>query len=368
MKKFEKKLRHKIQYSIHNNFGLENFDNHRFAEIPILPKISMLNRFKSFLKKNVKYKTYRIANSCIQKLEYRDELEWLWNHLNHDDKKLLIELITYRILGFRRVKLSRNNYNYRRVINKAKSMADFDDTLDPKFMHFLLYKMDLTSLGKNIKFYFSPNGIAIDFMLEQYAYKKNKKTIVEASNGDVVLDLGGCWADTAIYFADKVGEKGKVFSFEFIPNNISIFQKNVLFNKHLSKVINLISHPVSNVSGELVYFFDEGPGSKIKSEPFENQTGKVETISIDDFVQRNNLETVDFIKMDIEGAELQALNGAIHTINKFKPKLAIAIYHSMSDFVKIPRWIIDLNLGYEIYLDHFTIHSEETVIYAKIKS
>ena len=69
--------------------------------------------------------------------------------------------------------------------------------------------------------------------------------------------------------------------------------------------------------------------------------------------------------MDIEGAEPSALEGAIETIKKFKPKLAIAIYHSMDDFVNIPNWILDLNLGYEIFIDHYTIHAEETVCFAK---
>ena len=69
--------------------------------------------------------------------------------------------------------------------------------------------------------------------------------------------------------------------------------------------------------------------------------------------------------MDIEGTEPNALNGAIETIKKFKPKLAIAIYHSTDDFVNIPNWILDLNLNYELFLGHFTIHSEETVCFAK---
>ena len=70
--------------------------------------------------------------------------------------------------------------------------------------------------------------------------------------------------------------------------------------------------------------------------------------------------------MDIEGAETSALNGAIETIKRFKPKLAIAIYHSLVDMYKIPELILSLNLGYEIFIDHFTLHEEETVCYAKI--
>jgi len=72
--------------------------------------------------------------------------------------------------------------------------------------------------------------------------------------------------------------------------------------------------------------------------------------------------------MDIEGAESKALAGAIKTIERFRPKLAIAIYHSMDDFIKIPKWIMDLNLGYEIYIGHYTIHAEESICFAKSAS
>ena len=51
---------------------------------------------------------------------------------------------------------------------------------------------------------------------------------------------------------------------------------------------------------------------------------------------------------------------------KFKPILAIAIYHSMEDFINLPKWILNLNLGYKLYLSHNTIHAEETIIYAII--
>lgn len=70
--------------------------------------------------------------------------------------------------------------------------------------------------------------------------------------------------------------------------------------------------------------------------------------------------------MDIEGAEPFALKGAIETIKTFKPVLAIAIYHSIDDFIHIPKWIDSLNLGYKFYLGHYTIHSEETILFAQI--
>ena len=68
--------------------------------------------------------------------------------------------------------------------------------------------------------------------------------------------------------------------------------------------------------------------------------------------------------MDIEGAEPYALKGAEDTIRKYKPSLAIAIYHSMSDFVNIPEYIYSMELGYKLYMGHYSIHAEETILFA----
>src|SRR5207245_758853 len=88
--------------------------------------------------------------------------------------------------------------------------------------------------------------------------------------------------------------------------------------------------------------------------------------SIDSMVDSGEIERVDFIKMDIEGSELAALKGAARSIARFKPKLAISIYHQPEDFVNIPTFINSLDLGYRMYIEHYTIHHEETVLYADV--
>ncbi|WP_166636555.1 FkbM family methyltransferase [Salegentibacter sp. 24] len=222
----------------------------------------------------------------------------------------------------------------------------------------------MKDIGYDIEFFFTEKGIAVDFILEQYAYKKKAKTVVGAEEGDVVFDLGACWGDTALYFADKVGDEGKVYSFEFIPGNIEIFNKNILLNPRLNRRIQLIPHPVTDRAGDSIFFFDNGPGSKVSSESFLEQAGDCTTESIDNFVKQNAIKKVDYIKMDIEGAEKLALEGAINTIKRFKPKLAIAIYHSLDDFATVPTWIMNLDLNYKIFIDHFSIHAEETICFA----
>jgi len=369
MHNFKSVLERKLLQSRYNNFGIENYDECRFGEFPKLntPSQGLYLKTKNIVKRIVGYKKNKYLNTQIKFLtKYESGLERIFKLVNPEGQKFLVELIAYRLLGYKKVKLARNNKAYWSAIDLANSLMDRNDTYNPHFLNFILHKCDLRIIGYNIRLYLSGLGVAIDFIFEQYTYKSEDKTIVSVEKGDVVLDLGACWGDTALYFAYKTGELGKVYSFEFIPDNIKLFNLNVSLNSNLTNQIELIQHPVSNKSNVKVYFKDDGPSSKIEFEKFKGLTGITSTISIDDFVQKNRITKVDFIKMDIEGAESLALEGAINTIKKFKPKLAIAIYHSMNDFVNIPDWIIELNLGYKLYLGHYTIHSEETIIFAKV--
>ena len=132
-------------------------------------------------------------------------------------------------------------------------------------------------------------------------------------------------------------------------------------NPALASRITLISKALAQSSGATLSFSQNGPGSHA----VETATGlSVETQSIDNLVSEGNLSRVDFIKMDIEGSEMNALLGAEQTIRRYRPRLAISVYHSVQDFIRIPEWIANLGLGYRMYLDHFTIYGEESVLFA----
>ena len=89
-----------------------------------------------------------------------------------------------------------------------------------------------------------------------------------------------------------------------------------------------------------------------------------ETIRIDEWVEQRALSRVDFIKLDVEGAELNALRGAEKTIRAFKPRMAVSVYHQEDDLITIPEFLRSLNCGYKLLLDHFTIYNEETILFA----
>lgn len=87
--------------------------------------------------------------------------------------------------------------------------------------------------------------------------------------------------------------------------------------------------------------------------------------AIDTLLEENRSD-VTFIKMDIEGSELKALEGATNSIKKYKPRLAISLYHKPEDVLEIPSYILNLNPEYKLYLRHYTGDSNETVLYATI--
>lgn len=73
---------------------------------------------------------------------------------------------------------------------------------------------------------------------------------------------------------------------------------------------------------------------------------------------------VTYIKMDIEGSELEAIKGAEKTIRKYKPRLAICVYHKPEDIIELPKKILELNPDYKFYLRHYSYLATETVLYA----
>jgi len=84
---------------------------------------------------------------------------------------------------------------------------------------------------------------------------------------------------------------------------------------------------------------------------------------MDKYCSDNNVKP-DFIKMDIEGAEMAALRGGLKTIQEHRPQLAISIYHSNSDFINIPLYLHDNLENYKFRLGHYSPRLSETVLYA----
>lgn len=355
------------------NFYTDNYDYNTHPE-KLKTKKKIINFFKRIVFSKaimplfLELGGYNFLLKQLGFYNYMEKLDSMYKRLASDEsKELLLKLMAFRMLGYLKVKLPLNTPEYWQGIDKMKSIAQQDNFIEVPYKPYKLFYHDLNEIGFPVKIYLHSIALFTTFTVNHYRKTVNSSKVIQAQEGDVVLDLGGCYGDTGIYFADKVGEKGKVYTFEFIPSNKEILRKNLQLNLNLKDRIVLVENPLWDKSGIEVFYKDRGASSQVSFENSASLDGKVETVNIDDFVSKNNLPSVDFIKTDIEGAEPYAINGAIETIKKFKPKLAISIYHNMDDFTGIINQIDDLNLGYKFYINHATIYSSETVLFCEVE-
>jgi FkbM family methyltransferase len=354
--------------NVNHYYGKDNWDSFRFGTY----RSSYREMIIAYLNKLLfpqKIALIPINSDCYENCldSLRNNIEKLsstYSQMEDDySKSLFINILVYRMLGYRKVKLplSQEGYWFKKRAF-VHSLIKERKTIQISMNNWILNCFRLNQIGFPIELFSTPDGILITFILRQYEYQKKKPGVL-AQRGDYVIDAGGGWGDTALYFAHQVESDGRVYTFEFIPSNVEIIKQNLELNPGLMSQIDIIPHPLWEQSDVTLFSYDNGPGSMVTKESRGNSDIRISTMSIDDFVKRDGVPKVNFIKMDVEGAELSALKGAAETIKKYKPKLAIAVYHNLNDLVQIPKFLSDLNSGYKFYLDHFTIHSEETILF-----
>jgi len=142
--------------------------------------------------------------------------------------------------------------------------------------------------------------------------------------GMVVLDIGAFVGWYALLAARKVGDEGKVYAFEPDPRNFELLNENLRLNRVDSRVVRL-PRAVSDKAGEQQFFLhggDQSRSSLIASGGADKSTS-VTTVVLDDFLERNL--TVDVIKMDIEGGEVNALRGMRETLARAAPTIKLFV-------------------------------------------
>lgn len=145
--------------------------------------------------------------------------------------------------------------------------------------------------------------------------------------GDVVFDCGAYCGMCTYYFSKLVGPTGRVYAFEPDEDNYRIVLKNI--EKHRLDNVTLVKKGIYSHSATLS-FNNRGSGiSKLAG----NQTNLVNVSSVDvvslaDAYAQFNLTHLDFVKMDIEGAELEVIEGAKEFLKDKNVHFAIASYHN----------------------------------------
>ena len=169
--------------------------------------------------------------------------------------------------------------------------------------------------------------------------------------GDIVIDGGAFDGVTSRDFLAAAGPSGKVFAFEMDGENFPACAENAAKYGFVAENMGLAekTQTASFQRGENV----------TASCMVEGGNRTAQFTSIDDYVAARGLSRVDFIKMDIEGAELAALHGAAQTIARCKPRMAICVYHKPEDMWVLQRYIRSLRPDYTFAFRHYPVDVTE---------
>lgn len=196
------------------------------------------------------------------------------------------------------------------------------------------------------------------FPIKNYVDKNQyfDEGIIKLGENEVFLDCGCYDFETSQIFMEKCPTYNKVICFEPNKDNQKLIEQKI--KQFGENKVEMIPYGVWN-KRDTLYFGGSGSSAMVSESGIE----KVEVVTIDEVIK----DKVTFVKMDIEGSELNALKGAARTIINNKPRLAICVYHKPEDILEIPLYILNLIPEYKLYLRHYSNYfATETVLYAVI--
>lgn len=168
--------------------------------------------------------------------------------------------------------------------------------------------------------------------------------------GDTVIDIGAHIGYYSLLMAGLVGQRGNVIAIEAHPKNFELLQKNIELNGYEN--ITAINKAASDTKKEISLYLDKSGSARhsiIKDNSYCSKPITIEAAKIDDLVTT----PIDFVKVDIEGAEILALKGMQNTIKRSEKMVIISEFTPM--FMKAmdvdPKDYIDLlkTLGFEVF-------------------
>lgn len=170
------------------------------------------------------------------------------------------------------------------------------------------------------------------------------------SDINVFIDCGGYHGETSASFIRKNPNYKKIYFFEPFPDAMLI-AKNELFNHN----VDFIQKAVYDKKDQYKLTTNREDGNAISL----NGDIAIETCLLDDEIS----DKIDFIKLDIEGSELNALHGAEKLIRNHQPIITVAIYHKQAHFWEIPHYLLSVMPGCKLFLRHNNDGIYETILH-----
>jgi FkbM family methyltransferase len=157
---------------------------------------------------------------------------------------------------------------------------------------------------------------------------------IKINEGDIVFDFGACWGGFSIRAA-KAFNCGHIYSVEADPVCCEVIKRNIA-RYGASDKSTLIPRAIFSHNQGIKLVTDYRCSFFVESifparEKADGTVISIPSITIDEIVKNEKVDRVDFFKFDIEGSEYDALLGGKETIMKYKPKMAVSVYHRPQD-------------------------------------
>ena len=167
----------------------------------------------------------------------------------------------------------------------------------------------------------------------------------QLTQNSVVYDIGAHIGYTTVLFAHYLKGTGAIHAFEILPSTAELLQNTVKANQFQ----NVVIHPVGLGAEEAIQQLTIGPTAmtSIRATKREGQTAeRCKVVALDTYRRKRGLPQPDLMKVDIEGAEIQFLQGSLELIDECQPKMIIE-FHSKGLLQQ--GYTLLTSLGYELY-------------------
>ena len=236
------------------------------------------------------------------------------------------------------------------IIDNFDLYCELIDDLNDSKSRLILINIMMARLTNNWKYY----SICCDNRRKEYF---DDEIINLATKEQIVIGGGGFTGDTYQNYYRILGkEEGECIKkwYLYEPDRLNMDKAR----ENLRGKKNVVFRQVGLGESNGMSFFDASGsvGSSCREEGNES----IEVVTLDSDVK----EKITFLKLDIEGKELEALKGAYRHLIEDKPQLAICLYHKRKDILEIINYIRSVNSDYNFFIRHYSEAHWDTVLYA----
>jgi FkbM family methyltransferase len=185
--------------------------------------------------------------------------------------------------------------------------------------------------------------------------------VVQLTAHEVLLDVGAYKGDVIVEFTKQTGAQyDGIIAFEPDQKTLAILRNTVAKNK----VQRLEIHNKGAWHKRAVLYFHDGRAGSSRVSESDDAAFPATSIEVDTIDNILHGRRVTYVSMDIEGAERNALLGGEQSVKKWKPRIAVCVYHRREDLFDLILLLKSFVPEYRFYLRHYSDNQTETVLYA----